>query len=263
MGDAIINRRWLMTLAASCCAEAAVAAANPACVPIASAPYEIRSPGLYCLAGNLTYATGSGAAILILTDDATVDLNGFSIAGTGGSGTFATGVFAQARRGITIRNGTIRGFLYGILLGDDGAQGWAQGGGHLLRDLQLVRNYFRGIRVEGRADVVERCRIADTGGTTVFGAGNYAFGVEVFGPGTQILSNVIDRTVAGAGGEAVGVSVSDGGSGVVVEGNVISNEALPATANSFGVWVGGGSSVLLLDNRFARLSFGADRKSVV
>lgn len=235
-------------------------AANPACVAIGAVPYMILTPGLYCLASDMTYDAGSGAAILVMSDDVTVDLGGFTVTGTAGPGTFAMGVYAGARRGVTVRNGTVRGFLYGVLLIDDETMQWASGGGHRVRNFRAIGNYFRGIRVEGRGNVIEGNQVADTGGTTVFGAGNYAFGIEVFGPQTQVLSNVVDRTIAASSdaGEAVGISVSGNGSGTSVEGNIVSNESLPSgTGQSFGVWVGGASSVLLIDNRFTRLDIGA------
>jgi hypothetical protein len=232
-------------------------AANPACVAITSVPYQINAPGLYCLASDLTYAAGSGAAILVRADDVTVDFNGFSLQGTAGPGTFAMGVFADSQRGIRIEDGGVRGFLYGVLVMDDESRNWAFGGGHLVRNLRAFDNYFRGIRVEGRGVVVDHCQVANTGGTTVFGAGNYSFGIEVYGPASQLVSNVIDRTRAGDGGEAVGIAVSNSGYGTVVERNVIGNDALPASGDSFGVWVGGGSRVLLIDNRFSGLTIGA------
>jgi hypothetical protein len=253
------DRRLLIApaLAAISLLAGEASAANPACVTIDAVPYEIDAPGLYCLASNLTYAAGTGAAVLIVSDDVTVDLGGFTLTGTAGPGTYAIGIYGDTRRGLTVRNGSVRGFLLGVFLTDDESMDWAAGGGHRVSNLRPIGNYFRGIRVEGRGNVIERNQVADTGGTTVFGAGNYAFGIEVYGPATQILSNIVDRTLAGDGGEAVGISVSDSGYGTVVEGNIIGNKVLAASGHSFGVFVGGGSRVLLIDNRFTRLHFGA------
>jgi hypothetical protein len=234
-----------------------MAEAGPACTPVASLPYEITAAGRYCLVADLSYPDISGAAIRVSTDDVTLDLGPFTLRGTAGAGTFAWGVFAENRRGITIENGIVRGFLYGVLLADDQAHDWELGGGHLVRNVRFLGNYFRGVRAEGRGVTVEGNTIADTGGTTIYGPGNYAFGIEMYGAGGQALRNVIDRTFAGVGGEAVGISISNSGAGTIVEGNTISNDALSTHYGSFGVWVGGGSRVPLLNNRFVRMRFGA------
>jgi len=235
-----------------CCVPVAAAAD---CVTVTSVPYKVRTPGAYCFTRSLSYAAGNGAAILVLADDVTLDFNGFSLVGTAGPGTFAMGVFADTRRGLTIKNGRICGFLYGVLLADDESQQWGAGGGHVLRDLRLSGNYFRGIRTEGRGVVIERCQVSDTGGTTAFDTAVFAFGIEVFGPGARVVSNTIARTQVADGGEAVGISVS-GGKGILLAGNLISNETLSTSGASFGMWVGDGESDFVLDNRFAKLDYG-------
>jgi len=248
-------RRGVFVLLAFLTAATA-AVAGPACTSIDAVPYEVTAPGLYCLTHDLTYDGVEGAAILVLSDDVTIDLGPFTLTGTGGPGTFSTGIFASDRRGITVRNGTISGFLYGLLILDEEATHWSLGGGHLVRNVTFLANYFRGVRTEGRGNVIEGCHVSGTGATTIFGAGNFAFGIEVFGPGTQVTRNLVEDTVAGAGGESVGISLSDSCYGSVVEGNMIQNPALSATFRSFGVWIGGGSSVLLIDNRFSRVNLG-------
>jgi parallel beta-helix repeat protein len=67
--------------------------------------FKIAQPGSYYLAGNLTGQTGR-IGIEIDADGVTLDLNGFSLTGVAGS---LDGVrVTPGRRGITVRNGTLR-----------------------------------------------------------------------------------------------------------------------------------------------------------
>lgn len=89
-------------------------------------PYVIAQPGSYKLSGNLTPPTNADA-IHILSNNVTVDLNGFTIGsascvpntcgGTSGYGVLSS--FTQAYYNITIRNGTISGMGLGIYLTGD------------------------------------------------------------------------------------------------------------------------------------------------
>ena len=76
-------------------------------------PYRITQPGSYKLSGNLTLPTVNTTGIDILSDNVTLDLNGFTIAGPlpcfaclPGSG---DGVHTSVRNHITVRNGSIVG----------------------------------------------------------------------------------------------------------------------------------------------------------
>ena len=227
------------------------------CQPITSVPITLSAPGVYCLAGSFTFAPAVGAAIDIVADDVTLDLGHYALTGTAGPASQAVGIQATTRRGLTVRGGTLRGFFYGVLFTDLYSAKWAAGGPHLIRNVTFEDNWFRGIRAEGRAVTIEGCHVSRTGGTTVYGPGNYAFGIEVFGAGAQILRNLVDDTVAGTGGESVGISLSDGAYGSVIEGNVVANRALSPLYRSFGVWIGGASRTLLVGNRFLRLDLGA------
>ena len=73
---------------------------------ISSLPVEISTPGFYYLTKNLTLADG-GDAITVKADHVTLDLMGFSIAGTVGSG---NGIYMNGVSDVEIRNGTIHSF---------------------------------------------------------------------------------------------------------------------------------------------------------
>lgn len=82
-------------------------------------PYQITASGSYVLTSNLTLGGGANA-LTLAASGITLDLNGFSIVGSG-LGCLAASDRAIAATGsqsqIVIKNGTIRGFCFGILLG--------------------------------------------------------------------------------------------------------------------------------------------------
>jgi len=72
------------------------------------------------------------------------------------------GISAVNRKGITIRNGTIRGFYRGVYL-----QGGAASQGHLVEDVVSEGGKYAGLWIEGLGSVVRRSRVRNTTGTTV------------------------------------------------------------------------------------------------
>ena len=69
----------------------------------------ISSPGSYYLAGDIA-VTGTG--ISITSGDVTLDLNGFTVrksSGTGGAGIIVSGPADNSARNVTIRNGHVSG----------------------------------------------------------------------------------------------------------------------------------------------------------
>ncbi len=73
--------------------------------PISSLPYTITQPGSYYVTGNLTGVAGQNG-ITIVSDYVTLDLSGFTLTGVPSSwnGVEVSGI----RRGIAVRNGTLR-----------------------------------------------------------------------------------------------------------------------------------------------------------
>src|SRR5262245_46944859 len=102
------------------------------CTPITSLPAVITVQGVYCLTGDLSTAIAAGAAIDIQTNNVVLDLNAFKLGGlAAGPSTQAAGIRAVNRQNITIKNGTIRGFVQGILLDDSGGSK-----GHIVEDIR-------------------------------------------------------------------------------------------------------------------------------
>jgi hypothetical protein len=81
-------------------------------------PYTIANPGSYILTSNLS-VTGSLDGLIIGTNGVTIDLNGFSISGSGVGCATSHRAIRAANPGqqIVVRNGIINGFCFGISLG--------------------------------------------------------------------------------------------------------------------------------------------------
>src|SRR6266446_3169384 len=81
------------------------------CTPITSVPTTITVQGIYCFTQHLNTAITTGNAIDIQTNNVVLDLNGWKLGGlAAGPDTGATGIRANDRQNITIKNGTVRGF---------------------------------------------------------------------------------------------------------------------------------------------------------
>lgn len=253
---------------------------------ITSLPFAITQPGNYSLAANLHSASGAG--ISINCDDVVIDFRGFSIAAPFSGSAAGYGVSAFNKERITIKNGAISGFMYGVYLSDlaDSVRpnGSFDGGGHTVECLDIRRCTFRAIRVEGNGNVVRNNSIREIGGCTL-SEDAYAFGIESIGPGAMIENNRIYE-VRGRGvadiGEGVGISISDYGDGSVIRDNVITQSSRELNGkytdwsaesrSSYGVWIGGESDVMvdanLINNfvygiTFKRTSTGCFSRNVV
>jgi hypothetical protein len=216
------------------------------CDRINSVPVVINSPGVYCLDRHLSTGIASGAAITIASDDVTLDLGGFTLAGTAGSSGAAIGIHAVARQNVTIRDGTVRGFEEGISL--------FGGSNNLVERIRAVGNQLRGIgNVGGERNIVRQSQALQTPGR--LGAGTPPSALAVGGTGSRALDN--DVFGFPGLGPATGVGIAVGGTGVVVQGNRIGNP--PAAGPSFGIVVDPGSAdVLVIDNRITTVGTGID-----
>jgi parallel beta-helix repeat protein len=225
------------------------------CTPITTSmlPYTINTQGIYCFTGHLSTNIASGKAITIATNNVVIDLNGYKLGGqSAGPGTQAIGIYANQRQNITVRNGTVRGFLKAIVLNDSSPYTTSQG--HLIEDIRADMNTHTGIEVSGRGVVVRNNHVVDTGPNAP--PGN-AYGVVVQGPGAKVLGNNIFETVeTGSTGNSVGVKVNEG-PGSVIEDNRIGNETM-GSGTSTGVEVNGSTDVVVVNNRIAKMTIGVN-----
>jgi hypothetical protein len=201
------------------------------CTAINSIPAIITVPGIYCLTRDLTTAIATGSAIDIQTNNVVIDLNGHRLGGgAAGLGTGAFGIHANnPRLNITVKNGTVRGFLGGIVL---------EGGtGHLIEDILADGNTAYGIILVGARSVIRRNRVISTGGTTFqTGPGTGTAGIAVFdGADVRVVDNDIAFVTRGATAVAVGIGFDGGANNLAIDNRV-------TTVTDFGIqFVNGGT----------------------
>ncbi len=245
-------------------------AENP-CTPIDSVPTIITKSGSYCLQNNL-YNQESKNAITISVSGVIIDLKNHTLsAGVEDPGTKLFGVYSKDVRDITIKNGIIRNFMYGIYLSDSNTSSTGANslsGGYKIENVKLVSNYFRGMRLEGANHTVIGNTVRNTGGSIVFD-NSFAIGIEIIGPGAKVESNTVVDTYSCGNGESVAISFSNNNSGSEANRNRIINYKSTkdkcllyhaSTGRSFGIWVGGNPSfktnAFLRDNIIDKMYYG-------
>jgi hypothetical protein len=207
---------------------------------ITSVPAVISTQGTWCLKQDLATAMASGNAITIATNNVTIDCNNFKLGGlAAGVGTQAIGINAFDRQNATVRHCNIRGFYNGILIESDTT------GGHLVEDNRFDGNTYSAIHVTGDGSTVQRNRVFDTGGTTVF---DDARAIVTF-----YNVDVIDNTIAGvtarsgAGSYAIGIQTTSNGTGSV-NGNRLSGLLGDAGGGSYAIYNFSDSRMAVHDN---------------
>jgi parallel beta-helix repeat protein len=170
---------------------------------ITSLPYTITVQGHYCFNRNLSTGITTGNAITINADYVVLDLNNFKLGGgAAGPGSAAFGVSSDGRSNVTVRNGNIRGFRWGIALEGAGAS-------NLLVENNVVDgNLTAGIVVRAVSGGVVRDNIVtNTGGSTIGGwpgGFDHRAGITLIsttssqGVALDVRNNVVD-TVFGDG----------------------------------------------------------------
>ncbi len=133
-------------------------------VVIDAVPYRISAPGSYRLASDLTYADARGVAISVEADDVTLDFQGHALTGTAGADSGAVGVRAVGRKRVSITNGRISGFYFGIDIRSDD-RGGGTSSGHRVSRIVLDGNWYFGVRLVGSDSKIVGCTITTTGGS--------------------------------------------------------------------------------------------------
>jgi hypothetical protein len=193
---------------------------------IGSLPFTISTQGHYCFSQNLSTAITSGNAITINTDFVVLDLNNFKLGGgSAGLGTTAVGVFSNNHRNITVRNGNIRGFKYGIRLTGTSS------GNLLVENNVLDGNTYRGVEVNGDSSVLRNNNVANTGGSTNTGlAWTYGLYANYSGSGASLVrDNVVTNTFNTLGYGTYGIGATNADHNFVVMGTA-------ASGTNKGIW---------------------------
>jgi len=193
---------------------------------ITSLPATITTQGTWCMDSDLATAIASGTAITVATNNVTIDCNHFKIGGLqAGIGTDATGIRAESRLNLTVRNCNIRGFRTGIIA--------ALGGGHMIEGSRFDANTFRGIFVSGAGSTVRDNQVVDTGGSQGFMATN-STGIQVSN-GVDVVDNVVNGVAPSAADtSARGIRTDSNGDGSVI-GNRVRGLAPTGTGIALGI----------------------------
>lgn len=245
-----IYRTVLVIMLYSLFALSPVYAETTNCTAITSLPYTITSQGVYCFTGNLGTGMTSGNAITINVNNVTIDMNGYKLGGlAAGDNTTAIGIYANQRKNITLRNGIIRGFKWGIWFQDSSPYTASQG--HLIEDILADQNTYAGLLVQGRGMTIRRNQVVDTGGSTnTF----QAYGMIINGPGNDVLSNRVVKTASTGSTNAFGIYLFSVNNSVVQANQVV--ETTSPTGDGLGILIVDSSDVIARDNIITVADFG-------
>ena len=194
-------------------------------------PLAITKPGTYYLTQNIVVSGATCNGINVTANNVTVDLNGFTISTTASSTYSASvdnsGIYAPNVSNLTVRNGSINGFFYGVFIAasanSQGAIDDSISYGHLVEDLRLNHNTVVGVLLQGGDSVVRRCQVISTGGTTIQGQPS-SYGMLFFGPNNRALdSDVSDVFGNAAGGAGYGIFFAQYATNSFARHNRVSN----------------------------------------
>ena len=205
------------------------------CTAITTVPYTIASSGSYCLTADLESSLSEGAAIEVLADGVSIDLNGFTLSHT----IYATalrvvGIRGTNRMRVTVRNGSVVGFGRGVQL----YSSVAAAGGHLIEQVRAYSNREVGIEVNGWGSVARQNQVISTGrimGESGWAAAFLARG----GAGVRFLDNDV-HNVTQNGSPSYGIWINGGANAVVAENRIV--DAV------YGVYFSAGGSGKYRDN---------------
>jgi hypothetical protein len=208
------------------------------CREITAFPANLIGPGVYCLSHKyIDFPLISGALITISADNVVLDLNGATLDGTPKRSAFSWGIRSYGRSNITVRNGTIRGFNYGISL--TAPLGYVNTTvrpthGFLVENVRLIENRTAGMEVIGYDSVIRGNYVTHTGGSADPRVSGHAWGIIAAGDGLRIVDNDVTHThvnTAHSGGVTTAIFLSGGGNAIVVNNRI--NQA------NFGIYSGG------------------------
>jgi hypothetical protein len=201
-------------------------------------PVTLSQPGSYRLSGNLIVPDQNTTAIEITADNATIDLNGFSILGPGIANGLGIGISASSRTNIAVLNGTVRGMGdRGVYLGNkaraeglrliSNSTGIQVGVDSLVKETSALGNRITGIYAFGKSTVLNNV-VTQNGedgilaGDDCFFQGNTVLGNGRYGIAAGVSSSVLQNTVIGNGNFGLLLSSRTGYAQNVVAENGIS-----------------------------------------
>lgn len=202
------------------------------CVEFSKIPIQITESGCYKLKADLLLNDSTTDAVTIKANNVKIDLNGHRIENLAGPQVRGNGIYANSVRNISIENGHINGFFYAIRI--DGSSDGKSSENIKVSNIFAKNNYFRGFSIEAVGAVVEKNKIKNTGGSTVF-SDAFSIAVELKGRSCKVANNHIEGVFPIGIGEGVGISLSNNRNNCAAINNVINNRA--NGRGTFGVWL--------------------------
>ena len=185
-------------------------------LPDPTATTVITEPGSYVVVGTVTMTDGSIDCIEIAADDVTIDLNGHTLVGAGGTG---VGISQSSASYSRVLNGTVRGFggggvvlgdyarVEGLEVHDTGPVAIEVGSFCMVKDNHLSGATEAHIRVLGAQGMIAGNMVATCRGTALSiyldNPGN---------PGCSIADNIVKQNSFGAFRSSDGLSIHVAGS---------------------------------------------------
>ena len=133
---------------------------------ITSIPCVLSTPGTYYLSQDFSVNLSNNYGIGIAASGVTIDLNGHTITNTNGAANTAYGIYASNWANVTVRNGTISGFFYGVLMASSSFTASTTSYGHLVENVNFVKNTFCAADLQGIGCRYYHCRAVLTGGAS-------------------------------------------------------------------------------------------------
>jgi hypothetical protein len=243
------------------------------CTDIASVPITISAPGRYCLTRNLIYmgqaAIGTAeSAILILSDDVTVDFDNHTLQGDANAAANpnAAAVRADDRNNVTVKNGAVRNIGLGVSLSD--VSGGITPIGYVVERMLVDGVQSYGILVNSQHAIVKDNRVANlvyartlttpagisVSGTAAKVVGNTvsnvrssitpAFGIYLNAPASIVQNNSISN-IDSIRSSAFGITLGVATSGSAIKDNVIQSAV---STTDTGITAVSGTSNVMIDN---------------
>ena len=191
---------------------------------ITTLPAVISTQGNWCFNKDLSIGQSGVNAITVDANNVTIDCNGYKLGGlSAGPGTSSTAILSS-RFNTTIRNCTIRGFLYAVRLQD--------GAGHLIEDNRFDGNLRAGVVSYADATIIRRNLIVDTGGGTA--AEGDAWGILAYGT-AEIIDNTVSVVDPLGPVNGNGYGIFSGNSPSSITGNRVSQTNGMGTGQGIGI----------------------------
>ena len=184
--------------------------------------YTISQGGAYYLTGDRVCSRNG---IQVDADNVTIDLMGYSLIGLGSETDY--GVRMGSRKGVEIRNGTVRGFNHGVY------ESSSSGEGHRVIEVRCVANGLSGIYLKSTGNLVKDCTVEENGDS----AASTVYGIYA-NNGSTVIGNTVNDNGDSAVDYVYGIYA---GLGSTVSNNTVRSSGRSATGSVYGIYAAAGT----------------------